>query len=63
MSLCMSLNLDHGLKLGMSLGLQIAIMQGNIGVVIMAREARDGGAWRYCFFQIKRRKPINRPTP
>ena len=62
MSLGLSLNLDHGLKLGMSLGLQIAIMQGNRGVVIMAREARDGGAWRY-FFQIKRRKPINRPTP
>lgn len=56
------MSLNQGLKHDMSLGLQIAIMQDIRGVVIMAREARDGGAWRY-FFQIKRRKPINRPTP
>ena len=56
------MSLNQGLKHDMSLEMKIAIMQGNRGVVIMAREARDGGAWRY-FFQIKRRKPINRPTP
>lgn len=57
------MSLNQGLKHDMSLEMKIAIMQGIRGVVIMAREARDGDAWRYCFFQIKRRKPINRPTP